>query len=242
MLDTVNECVDSRVGAADTIQWIAVDTLADHPQNPRVIMREDVIAAISAGLTATGRFDPAHALLVRPKGDDTYEVISGHHRKRGAIAAGLRDVPCWVREMSDEKAFMELVNANNQGELDILEIGLHADEATEKGKWGKSVKAYAEETGRKQQTVSDAVLAARVAREVTGQSVTLKMLDLFGKTTHLVAIHAGPRSLWSTLVSFMLNKGWSVADTKHYVAKVAEYDIPSEHADWLPVRVRTHNQ
>ena len=67
--------------------------LSAHPDNPRLIPREDVMAAIVAGLT--NGFDAAHALIVRQH-EDGWQILSGHHRKLAAEQAGLRKVPCWV--------------------------------------------------------------------------------------------------------------------------------------------------
>lgn len=105
-------------------QWLALDRLHPHPDNPRLVNREDVIEAIAAGL-ASG-FDPAHALIVRPLSDDHYQIISGHHRAVAAERRGLSDVPCWVRELDDDEADMLLVTRNAQSGLTALEYGLHA--------------------------------------------------------------------------------------------------------------------
>jgi ParB-like chromosome segregation protein Spo0J len=50
----------------------------------------------------------------------------GHHRKLAAEQAGLASIPCWVRGMTDDAAFMALVLANSQSELSPLERGMHA--------------------------------------------------------------------------------------------------------------------
>jgi hypothetical protein len=65
-----------------------------------------------------------------------------------------------VRELDDATAYMMLVTCNTQGELTALERGIHALNS------GMHVKAYAASVGRKQQTVSNEVLAARVAHAV----------------------------------------------------------------------------
>jgi ParB-like chromosome segregation protein Spo0J len=74
--------------------------------------------------------------LVRPLGD-AFQIVAGHHRKAAAGLAGLVTVPCWVREMDDEEAFMALVLANSQSELLPLERGMHALRATELDKHGR---------------------------------------------------------------------------------------------------------
>lgn len=57
--------------------------------------------------------------LARPDPEGGYEIISGHRRHRASELAGLPDMPFIVREMSDEEAVIELVDANIQRE-DVL--------------------------------------------------------------------------------------------------------------------------
>ena len=60
---------------------------------------------------------------------------------------GLTEVPCWVREMSDEDAYMALVLNNAPGELTPLEVGLHAIGS------GLTQRDYAAKIGMKQTTL-----------------------------------------------------------------------------------------
>ncbi len=57
--------------------------------------------------------------LVRPDPDGGYEIISGHRRHRASELAGLMDMPVIIRDMTDEEAVIELVDANIQRE-DVL--------------------------------------------------------------------------------------------------------------------------
>ena len=43
-----------------------------------------------------------------------FQVVSGHCRLQAAKRAGLGSVICWVREMDDDTAYMELVRWNAQ--------------------------------------------------------------------------------------------------------------------------------
>jgi ParB-like chromosome segregation protein Spo0J len=132
--------------------------------------------------------------------------VAGHHRAAAAKAAGLEAVPCWVREMDDEEAFLELVKSNNQSELSPLEHGEHALKATKKGKHGKSVEAYAEAIGRPITNVKREVHAARVAQSVPRGTIS-PTLD---RTRHLAELHAAAAWLWPVLVARMLSAGWNV--------------------------------
>jgi hypothetical protein len=93
-------------------QWLTFDRLHPHPGNPPLFDREEVIEGIAQSLRSSG-FDPAHALIVRPLGDD-WQIISGHHRRRASERAELDRIPCWVRELDDATAYMMLVTCNTQ--------------------------------------------------------------------------------------------------------------------------------
>jgi hypothetical protein len=45
------------------MQTLAVSTLVPHPNNPRLTTRTEVVNQIATQIKATGRFDPAHALM-----------------------------------------------------------------------------------------------------------------------------------------------------------------------------------
>jgi site-specific DNA-methyltransferase (adenine-specific) len=219
----------------DTITLIPVLQLKPHPKNPRVALREDVVDAIAADLKERGHMEARHAITVRPV-DDGYEIISGHHRHAAAVKAGLKGVQCWIVEMNDDAAYMALATSNNQGELAPLEIGLHAlfSVATQKGGSGKKggIRAYARSIGKD---------AANVSRYRDGAEVFVTVRNCCNDTTvlrekaqHLHAIHSADQLLWPVIVPHML-KGWSVADTEHWVGKVNEFAEPEGCSHWLPL-------
>jgi ParB/RepB/Spo0J family partition protein len=204
------------------IQHLATDSLADHPDNPRLQLREDVIERLVSEMTASG-FGPEHAILVRPYGDG-YQIISGHHRAEAAKRVGLAEVPAWVKDMDDDEAFMQLVLANSQGELSPLEIGMHALT------WPGEQKEYAERTGFGKSYISQLRSGAEVARVYSS-----KLADLADKAKHLYEISRARRVVWPLLVESLIKRGWSVADTKATADKIRAFAIPGEHAAWLPL-------
>lgn len=206
------------------MQVIPLTALHAHPKNPRLAPRDDVVEQIAAQLN--GKLDEAHALIVRPNASG-YEIISGHHRKLAAERAGLKEVPCWVRDMSDEDAYMALALCNAQGELNALERGFHALGATEKGKWNKSVSAYATAVGKADTTVRREVQAAEVAKSAHVGELS----DLIDFTRHLSEIHAAPRWLWHVLVAAMLDKEWPVVAIHKTVKALAGAADPPYWAD-----------
>ena len=55
-------------------------------------------------------------LLVRPRGDDRYEIVSGHRRKAACEALGITELPVLVRHMTDDEAVILMVDSNIQRE------------------------------------------------------------------------------------------------------------------------------
>jgi ParB-like chromosome segregation protein Spo0J len=199
---------------------LSLDLLVPHPRNPRLAPREDVIQAIRVGL-AEG-FDPAHALIVRPH-DGRWEILSGHHRAAAAHRAGLPEVPCWLRDLNDDAAYMLLATSNAQGELSALERGTHALNS------GLDVKAYAKSVGRKRNTVQDEVSAARVA-----QAVPDIRHDLLPYYSQLVVIHTARPWVWPALAREMLRQRLTVGMTRSLVARFK--DLPAEMPKWVNAR------
>lgn len=213
---------------------LALDHLDAHPDNPRLGLRDDVIDQLAAEIGRFG-FGSEHALLVRPV-NGSYQIISGHHRHAAAARAGLPSVPCWVREMDDDEAFMQLVLANTQGELSPLEIGMHALKAVPlagggRGKRG-GLSEYADRIGRSKERISHLRSAAEVAETV---SLTTRFgPDLLDRAQHLYEVSKAPGAAWSGLVEGLVSGQWTVADTARKVSEVKRFAIPGEHAAWLP--------
>jgi ParB family chromosome partitioning protein len=84
-------------------------TLRDHPfkvQDDKAM--DDLVGTIKEH----GIMTPA---TVRPEKDGKgYEIIAGHRRCRGSELAGVEELPCIVRDMTDVEAVREMKNSNKQ--------------------------------------------------------------------------------------------------------------------------------
>ena len=54
--------------------------------------------------------------LVRPKPEGGYEMIAGHRRRYASEIAEKKEIPCIIRELSDEEATIIMVDSNLQRE------------------------------------------------------------------------------------------------------------------------------
>ncbi len=225
--------------ASEKLVMVPLDKIKPHPKNPRLVMREDVIESIAAQVKADG-FKEKHAISVRPV-DDYYQILSGHQRREAAKRAGLKEVPCWVEELDDDAAFMELVLANAQKELAPLEIGTHAFNAIQLGIGGRGKRgglaAYAAAIGKGAPWVSMVRAAAEVLDAIKPFSQLNGLLEC---AQHLYELHAAPKSSWPALVDLLLAKEWNVERARTYAQLAKQYDdgdhaIPERWRFFLPL-------
>ncbi len=99
-------------------QTIPLELLRPSPYNYRKNFKADEMAELTASVRDKGILQP---VLVRPitflpsppageghggaEGGGEYEIVAGHRRHRAAEAAGLSELPCLVRTLTDEEAF-----------------------------------------------------------------------------------------------------------------------------------------
>lgn len=217
------------------LKKVSLSEIVPHPDNPRVVIREDVVAAIAACLE--GEYPAKHAVHVRPVGEQ-FQLLSGHQRTEAARRKGFAEIWAWVEEMDDQAAFMELVTSNNQGELSPLEIGIHALKLPkEQGKKGKGLSAYAERIGKHEQNVRKYRDAAEVFQSLTSNNIIgSSFLD---KTFQLCAISKLPRDCWQSACEWLATNAAPVADVESRVSQAFEYGkapaADNYFGKWLPV-------
>lgn len=98
-----------------TFQMLPLDSIAESPLNPRRSFSPEAHAELTASVRERGVLEP---LLVRPLAAGKHEVVAGARRLRAAIAAGLKQVPCLVREMGDAE-MLEVALLENVVRADI---------------------------------------------------------------------------------------------------------------------------
>jgi len=100
--------------AGETVQSVAANLIDDFPDHPFHVREDEAMAAMVESIQDNGVRTP---LLVRPKDDGRYEVVSGHRRKFAAALAGLEALPCIVRAMNRDEAIIAMIDANLQREV-----------------------------------------------------------------------------------------------------------------------------
>lgn len=87
--------------------------ISDFPNHPFKVKQDDDMAEMVESIRKYGVLVPA---LVRPKEDGGYEMVAGHRRKFAASLAGVSEIPCIVRSLTDDEATIVMVDSNLQRE------------------------------------------------------------------------------------------------------------------------------
>ena len=93
------------------VENIKISDIADFPNHPFKVIVDDEMREMSKSIEEYGVLVP---VLVRPKQDGKYEMISGHRRKKASELANKDSIPCIIRELTDDEATIIMVDSNMQ--------------------------------------------------------------------------------------------------------------------------------
>ena len=103
----------------DELHHLPLDVIRPGRYQPRSVFDEDKLAELADSIRAQGIVQP---VVVRPVGDDEYELIAGERRWRAAQIAGIDDIPAVVRDVPDEVSVaMALIENIQREDLNPLE-------------------------------------------------------------------------------------------------------------------------
>ena len=87
--------------------------ISDFPNHPFKVKQDEAMAEMVDSVKQYGVLVP---VLVRPKVDGGYEMVAGHRRKCAATLAGIAEIPCIIRNLTDDEATIIMVDSNLQRE------------------------------------------------------------------------------------------------------------------------------
>ena len=98
---------------AEKIEYIDIKSIKDFPNHPFKVVDDEKMEDLVSSIEKYGVILP---VIVRPKSNGTYEIISGHRRKRACEIAGIKELKCLVKDLTDDEAIILMVDSNIQRE------------------------------------------------------------------------------------------------------------------------------
>ena len=101
----------------EQIVYIKLNELHAFKNHPFEVRDDEEMRAMVSSVKDKGVTQPA---IVRPREDGGYEIVSGHRRQKASELAGFVDMPCIVRDLTDEQAITQMVEDNTNQRENIL--------------------------------------------------------------------------------------------------------------------------
>ncbi|MAK65231.1 MAG: chromosome partitioning protein ParB [Maricaulis sp.] len=140
------EAGEARPKSRDGVRTLPIELIRPNPDQPRKTMTEAELQALSDSIAEKGIVQP---ILVRPVGEDAYEIVAGERRWRAAQKARLHEVPALIRELTDRET-LEIGIVENVQRADLNPV----EEA-------QAYKQLIERFGHTQEDVAQAVSKSR---------------------------------------------------------------------------------
>ena len=97
---------DEKKEKIENIDIKLIDNFKDHPFK---VLDNDELRTLEDSIKTNGLME---AVILRPKKDGRYEMISGHRRLLACKKLGLESIPSRVRNLTDDEAIIYMVDSN----------------------------------------------------------------------------------------------------------------------------------
>ena len=195
------------------LRKLPVEWLQSGKYQPRKDMSQDALEELANSIRAQGVIQP---IVVRPLGEQSFEIIAGERRWRASQLARLEVVPCIVKDVPDEAAVAIALIENIQREdLNAIEEAVALQRLLTE--FELTHQQVAEAVGKSRTTVTN-LLRLNQLNEDVKRFVEHGDLDM-GHARALLALSGQAQSELARLVA---QKGLTVRDTEKLVQKALE--------------------
>jgi ParB/RepB/Spo0J family partition protein len=133
-----------HAGRSVGVKSIALDRIEPNPNQPRTIFDESALHELASSIREHGVLQP---ILVRPLGENRYQLVAGERRWRASKEAGLTSIQALVEEIDDDTALEIAIIENLQREdLSPLEEATMYDRMIHEH--GYSIRKLADKLGK----------------------------------------------------------------------------------------------
>jgi ParB family chromosome partitioning protein len=194
--------------------YAPIEQLHPNRSQPRTHFDDQALDELAASLRGSGMLEP---ILVRRRAQGGHEIIAGERRWRAAQRAGLHEVPVFVRELSDAKAFEAALIENLQREdLNPLETARAFQRLLDEG--GHSVESIAQLVGKDRSTVANVMRLLKLPEPVLDLIEVRALSEGHGRAL----LGAADVGAMERLAHEAVHKGWSVRETERRARGVAQ--------------------
>ncbi|WP_406609965.1 ParB/RepB/Spo0J family partition protein [Agarivorans sp. JK6] len=216
--DTNQQTVDENRGE---LRKLPIEWLRPGKYQPRKDMSAEALEELAHSIEAQGVIQP---IVVREVGDNQFEIIAGERRWRASQQIHLHDVPCLIKNVSDENAVAIALIENIQREdLNAMEEAVALDRLM--NEFELTHQQVAEAVGKSRTTVTNLLRLNSLDNDV---KILLEHGDIeMGHARALLALSGETQAETARNVAA---KGLTVRDTEKLVKAVLNPKAPKQAA------------
>jgi ParB family transcriptional regulator, chromosome partitioning protein len=139
---------------------IAIHLIEANPDQPRSAMGD--LTELTKSILDKGVLEP---ILVRPRGDGRFTIISGERRFRAALDAGLAEIPCIEMDVPDNE-LLEIALVENLQRKDLSPFEEAEGYRALQERHGYTHEQIADAVGKSRVTITEALSIARLPDRV----------------------------------------------------------------------------
>lgn len=207
---------DLLIDKDDRIQKISLESIAPNQQQPRKHFDEAALTELSDSIARYGILQP---LIVVPQGDGTtYTIVAGERRWRAAKQAGLKSVPCIVRQREElEQLEVSLIENVQRVDLTPIEQAVSIERLHQE--FNMTYQEIAKRLGKAKTTVNNIVRLLGLPKAAREALDNQRISE--GHARAILALKDMPQQQEELLMS-ILQHDWSVRQAEQYVSAIKQ--------------------
>ena len=200
-------------GDYDRILYIDINDIRPNSAQPRLNFDEEKLAELASSIKTNGVITP---LIVRESANG-YELVAGERRWRASRQAGLRTVPCIVRDFDDrQNAIVAIIENMQREDLDPIEEALGLRSMTEK--YGFTQEQVSASLGRSRTYITNSIRLLKLPEEIQKYVSSGQMSAAHGRTI----INIPDKAKQKEIADKIIRNDLSVRATERLAEKVKD--------------------
>ena len=161
----------------DRILYIDINNIKPNSAQPRIHFDEEKLNELAGSIQTNGVIQP---LIVR-EGSNGYELVAGERRWRASRIAGLKTVPCIVRDFDDrQNAIVAIIENMQREDLNPIEEAKGLRAMTEK--YGFTQEQVSASLGRSRTYIANSIRLLKLPPEIQEYVSSGQMSAAHGRT------------------------------------------------------------
>ena len=189
---------DTETDAAkseDRVLYIDINDIRPNHAQPRTVFDEGKLGELARSIRTNGVIQP---LIVRESANG-YELVAGERRWRASRMAGLKSVPCIIRNFDDrQNAIVAIIENMQREDLNPIEEALGLKSMTER--YGFTQEQVSESLGRSRTYITNSIRLLKLPEEIQQYVSSGQMSAAHGRTIINIPDPAKQRELAEKII------------------------------------------